>query len=174
MKVLVGVVFLVGISLVAAKKDSYFSHSMKWMEDLDKNGDETLRNLASIDFHLSKEMLVNATERAIEYMDLHGYNTDINSTHCLWQFVAWLQGMQNAELWALSVFDATAKLNSGFARGNFRNPGHFRQCINIKQQLPDERQGIAYQGKMCLIPLVSGFHDIPNVIPPEDGAAFPM
>lgn len=169
MKVLVCFVLLFGFSQAT---ESYFAQNVKWMDEIEKNKDKTLKNLASIDFHLSREMLINATMQFVDYAEQKGYNTQVNNTVCLQQLIAWVQGLLNVELWAIEVIDALGKLNSGLARGNFRAMGHFRQCIEIFQPLTPE-QGDSYQGKYCLVPMTSGFHELDFATPPEV-APFPM
>lgn len=169
MKVLVCFVLLFGISQAT---ESYFAQNVKWMDAIEKNKDETMRNLSSIDFYLTREMIVNATMQFIEYTENQNYNTVVNQSVCVQQLLAWVRGLRAGQLWAVEVIDALGKLNSGLARGNFRMMGHFRQCVNIFQPLTPE-QGDAYQGKYCIVPMTSGFHDLENIIPPDE-AQFPM
>lgn len=171
MKVLVCLGLFFGIS---QGSQHYFSQTAKWMAEIEKNKDKTLKNLASIDFHLTRDMIANATMQFLEYSEKQGYNTDINNQDCFAQLSAWVQALQAGQLWAIEVIDALGKLNSGLARGNFRSMGHYRQCVEIFQPLSPE-QGTSYQGKYCLVPMTSGFHELENAFPPADGQApFPM
>ncbi|XP_065364375.1 nose resistant to fluoxetine protein 6 [Calliphora vicina] len=47
----------------------------------------------------------------------------------------YLDGLQNFDLWALKMHDATGKLTSGILNGNINQPGDFDQCMGIKYQL---------------------------------------
>jgi hypothetical protein len=171
MKVLACLVLLFGFSQA---KESYFAQNVKWMEEIEKNKDETLKNLASIDFHFTKEMLINATLRFIDYAEKQTYDDEEEPNFCGPQLLAWAQAVQSGQLWAIQVIDALGKLNSGLARGNFRSVGHFRQCVEIEREL-SPAQGDKYQGKMCIVPMRNGFHELENAFPPADGQApFPM
>lgn len=180
MKVFVGLVLLVGISLVSANTSpaEYFAQNFRWMQELEKNGvEKTLKNLASMDFHVSREIIINATKQTMELLRMDGMVEDSENDEptCLDQFAHWGNAILAGELWPFEVFDAIGKINAGYARGNFRSTGHFRQCVNINRRNPENDTQLFYQGKMCQVPFVSGFWlDYPIQIIPPDEAAFPM
>lgn len=181
MKVLVGLVLLAGISLASAHTNpsEYFAQNFKWMLELEKNGDETFKKLASMDFHISREIIVNVTRQTMEMLRADGMVEDMSpfsdGPTCLDQFAHWGNALLNGELWAFEVFDSIGKINAGYARGNFRSTGHFRQCVEIQRRNPLNESHLQYQGRMCQVPFISGFWlDYPiQIIPPEE-AAFPM
>ncbi|KAF4528377.1 hypothetical protein B566_EDAN016911, partial [Ephemera danica] len=53
-----------------------------------------------------------------------------------------LEGFKNFETWAIRMVDASAKLQSGFLRGNIKNLGHFDECV----ETTNER----FTGQYCL------------------------
>lgn len=53
------------------------------------------------------------------------------------------------ETWPILMVDAWAKIQSGFLSGNIRNPGHFTQCLKIKNYLTNPEAGGYVEGKHC-------------------------
>jgi hypothetical protein len=84
------------------------------------------------------------------------------------------------ELWPLIMIDAWAKISSGFASGNIRNPGHYRQCLNFRRHvngsiifLRPQEFSEEIRGQHCTLALqrISGnftWPDLPVAIQPPE------
>ncbi|KAL0272825.1 UNVERIFIED_CONTAM: hypothetical protein PYX00_005653 [Menopon gallinae] len=76
----------------------------------------------------------------------------VESEQCKRHSRIYLRQLQRYKLWALMMYDATAKLPSGILQGNTNQYGDFDQCISVnatfKRQSRDGVSGI--QGKYCL------------------------
>lgn len=68
---------------------------------------------------------------------------------CIIQSVTIIQNACNLQIWPFIVIDAWAKIQSGFASGNIRNPGAFDQCIKISVPLENEYARGPLVGKHC-------------------------
>ncbi|CAH2063672.1 unnamed protein product, partial [Iphiclides podalirius] len=66
------------------------------------------------------------------------------SEQCRWDSSRYLDALQRLELWALKMFDATAKPPSGILSGNGNQYGDFDECLDIDG---------AVRGKYCLASL---------------------
>lgn len=167
MKLIVGLVLLAVISLASANMFANF----QLMLELQKDKEGVLRGLSSRDFSLTRKAIAEAFEQAASMINSSGFNTDHNATHCGFQLAALATGILEGELWALAVVDSFAKVQSGFGRGNFRNPGHFRQCIEVYQEMGDALAGGFFQGTHCTVAMRGIVEDefewpIPIITPP--------
>lgn len=69
------------------------------------------------------------------------------SLSCLGQLAFFVNGLQQREIWAISIFDAWSKLQSGIFSGNLANYGHFDQCVRSRHSM----DGIGeFQGQHCV------------------------
>lgn len=68
---------------------------------------------------------------------------DSPNPECRKQSRAFLQALEDFELWALKMHDATAKISSGLLNGNINQLGDYEQCLNV--------QSAETQGKYCLV-----------------------
>ncbi|KAH8388008.1 hypothetical protein KR093_010927, partial [Drosophila rubida] len=68
------------------------------------------------------------------------------SPQCRWQMRRYLQALNNFDLWALKMHDASGKLNSGILNGNINQPGDFDQCLGIQQQQQQSASGDVTNG----------------------------
>ncbi len=177
MKLLLILIFFSGIFWVSAHKSdfsllNYFSQNAKWTEELTKNKEKLFQkaqNFPSLDLHLTKEMISDAIEK-LETLKSYQLDEEDFPPVCINQIIDTFRGLTNLQLWAAEVIDSTAKLNSGFLRGNFRNPGHFRQCVNINAELNNETfLTPSYQGMMCQLPIISGYEDVSFFVPQLNG-----
>lgn len=76
----------------------------------------------------------------------------VEDIQCAFQFLGMITDFQDGKLWPLMMLDAWAKIQSGFARGNIRNPGHFTQCVNLKVPMTNpDLAGEFFNGKHCTI-----------------------
>ncbi|KAH8420160.1 hypothetical protein KR009_006411, partial [Drosophila setifemur] len=57
---------------------------------------------------------------------------------CRRQMRQYLNALDNFDLWALKMHDASGKLNSGILNGNINQPGDFDQCMAIQQRMRDQ------------------------------------
>ncbi|EDW06368.2 nose resistant to fluoxetine protein 6 [Drosophila mojavensis] len=66
----------------------------------------------------------------------------------------YMQALNNFDLWALKMHDASGKLNSGILNGNINQPGDFDQCMGIQQTFDDGTDGSPanspLRGQYCL------------------------
>ncbi|ALC49761.1 drd [Drosophila busckii] len=70
------------------------------------------------------------------------------SPRCRAQMQRYLNALNNFDLWALKMHDASGKLNSGILNGNINQPGDFDQCLSIQQ--PGEDDNNMLRGQYCL------------------------
>ncbi|KAH8289379.1 hypothetical protein KR054_004399 [Drosophila jambulina] len=83
-----------------------------------------------------------------------------SSSLCRRQMRQYLDALDNFDLWALKMHDASGKLNSGILNGNINQPGDFDQCLGIQQRMkrnqeedhdPDQDQDDSIiRGQYCL------------------------
>lgn len=66
---------------------------------------------------------------------------------CLKQVEFLVDDYRKKEPWALKVFDAWGKSQSGLFSGNLINFGHFEQCLAIKHKFDDQ----TFYGQHCLV-----------------------
>ncbi|XP_056642944.1 O-acyltransferase like protein [Diorhabda sublineata] len=66
------------------------------------------------------------------------------SPQCRKQSKQFIQGLRNFQIWALKMYDSTAKLPSGILNGNINQFGDFDMCLDAFSQ----KHGI--QGQYCL------------------------
>lgn len=69
---------------------------------------------------------------------------------CERQMSLLVDGYKKKELWALKVYDAWGKSQSGLFSGNLVNFGHFDQCLSVDHKFEDIRDGI-FRGEHCLV-----------------------
>lgn len=87
---------------------------------------------------------------------------------CLVQSLEFIQQFCHGALWPIFMVDSWAKIQSGFARGNIRNPGHFTQCINLHAPLDNEYAGGDFYGKHVQIQIgkyINGTFDFESLPP---------
>ncbi|XP_060661802.1 nose resistant to fluoxetine protein 6 [Drosophila nasuta] len=76
------------------------------------------------------------------------------SPQCRAQMRRYMQALNNFDLWALKMHDASGKLNSGILNGNINQPGDFDQCLAIQQQQAatgnDDVTSDVLRGQYCL------------------------
>lgn len=73
-----------------------------------------------------------------------------DSALCEKQLMLLVGGYQRKELWALKVFDAWGKSQSGLFSGNLINFGHYEQCLEMKHKF-DDPSARNFYGQHCLI-----------------------
>lgn len=78
---------------------------------------------------------------------------------CKKQVVLLVGGYERKELWALKVFDAWGKSQSGLFSGNLINFGHYEQCLEIKHKFNDTSAGYFF-GQHCMV----FFKDSPEAV----------
>ncbi|XP_016953026.1 O-acyltransferase like protein [Drosophila biarmipes] len=82
-------------------------------------------------------------------------NPDASSL-CRRQMHQFLAALDNFDLWALKMHDASGKLNSGILNGNINQPGDFDQCLGIQQRMKDQdaakdqEEDSIIRGQYCL------------------------
>lgn len=167
MKLIVGLVLLAVISLASANMFANF----QLMLELQKDKEGLLKGLSSRDFSLTRKSIAEAFDQAALMINSTGFNTNQDAMHCGFQLAELATGILDGELWALAVVDSFAKLQSGFGRGNFRNPGHFRQCIEVYQEMRDPGAGGFFQGTHCTVAMRGIVEDefewpLPIITPP--------
>lgn len=69
---------------------------------------------------------------------------------CEKQVFLLLGGYKRKELWAMKVFDAWGKSQSGLFSGNLINFGHYEQCLAMRYEFSDKADGV-FQGQHCMI-----------------------
>ncbi|KAH8396450.1 hypothetical protein KR222_010433, partial [Zaprionus bogoriensis] len=77
---------------------------------------------------------------------------------CRAQMQRYLRALNNFDLWALKMHDASGKLNSGILNGNINQAGDFDQCLGIQQPAGDDvsssedgsGSGNVLRGQYCL------------------------
>ncbi|KAM8721005.1 hypothetical protein ACLKA7_006955 [Drosophila subpalustris] len=72
---------------------------------------------------------------------------------CRTQMRRYLNALNNFDLWALKMHDASGKLNSGILNGNINQPGDFDQCMGIQQSNDDvtnDNSDHMLRGQYCL------------------------
>lgn len=69
---------------------------------------------------------------------------------CEKQILLLVGGYQRKELWALKIFDAWGRSQSGLLSGNTVNFGHYEQCLEINFKFDDPSDGY-FHGQHCLI-----------------------
>ncbi|KAF5285094.1 hypothetical protein FQA39_LY16783 [Lamprigera yunnana] len=76
------------------------------------------------------------------------------STKCYNAVEKYTNGLKENQQWALSMFDANSKMESGLLRGNVRHLGSFDECISVNEDFGN----ITLIGKYCLANLI--FNDV--------------
>ncbi|XP_068907026.1 nose resistant to fluoxetine protein 6-like [Tenebrio molitor] len=69
----------------------------------------------------------------------------IQNPRCASDFKLWISSLLRGELWAISMLDASAKLNSGFLMGNIYSFGNYEQCLAINEPVG----GSLIKGQYC-------------------------
>lgn len=69
------------------------------------------------------------------------------SLPCLSQLTFFVAGLQEREMWAISIFDSWSKLQSGIFSGNLANFGHFDQCVRSRHAMANIGE---FQGQHCV------------------------
>jgi hypothetical protein len=65
------------------------------------------------------------------------------SQQCREDSLIYLNALRNLDLWALKIYDASAKLPSGILNGNVNQFGDFDQCLDVISPAN-------FQGQYCL------------------------
>jgi hypothetical protein len=94
-------------------------------------------------------------ESLLNFESLEDVTKELNSTlnelpitlPCLGQFGAFIAGLQAREIWAISIFDAWSKLQSGIFSGNMANFGHFDQCVRTRHNMGEIGE---FRGQHCV------------------------
>lgn len=66
------------------------------------------------------------------------------SMECQQDSLEFLESLRNFELWALKMYDASAKLPSGILNGNLNQYGDFDQCLSVASK------NRTFRGQYCL------------------------
>jgi Nose resistant-to-fluoxetine protein, N-terminal domain len=69
---------------------------------------------------------------------------------CAKQVMLLVGSYQRKDLWALKVFDAWGKSQSGLFSGNLINFGHYEQCLEMKHKFNDTSVG-TFNGQHCMV-----------------------
>jgi hypothetical protein len=69
---------------------------------------------------------------------------------CAKQVMLLVGSYQRKDLWALKVFDAWGKSQSGLFSGNLINFGHYEQCLEIEHKFNDTSVG-TFNGQHCMV-----------------------
>lgn len=69
---------------------------------------------------------------------------------CKRQMALLSESYKDKKLWALKVFDAWGKSQSGLFSGNLANFGHYEQCLAMKQSFDDPEDGL-FEGQHCMV-----------------------
>lgn len=109
-------------------------------------------------FHLFLEVPVEASvhhQNVLAMQERHhpqGENVKVQKDDevCEKQVSLLVGGYQRKELWAMKVFDAWGRSQSGLFSGNLINFGHYEQCIEMRHEFSDKGDGV-FQGQHCMI-----------------------
>ncbi|XP_026466957.1 nose resistant to fluoxetine protein 6-like [Ctenocephalides felis] len=74
--------------------------------------------------------------------------TESENVKCKSQSERFLRALRRREMWALKMFDSSAKLPAGLLNGNVNQYGDFDQCLSISSQENSDMEIV--QGKYCL------------------------
>ncbi|KAG5678859.1 hypothetical protein PVAND_008490 [Polypedilum vanderplanki] len=77
-------------------------------------------------------------------------STAIDDAKCDAQLEYFDQALSKHEKWAIELFDAWTKLQSGIVSGNVNDFGHFDQCVKFRHE-SDDTKVEKIQGKHCMI-----------------------
>lgn len=69
---------------------------------------------------------------------------------CEKQIALLVAGYQRKDSWALRIWDAWGKTQSGIISGNLVNFGHYEQCLAVRHDFEDENFG-TFLGQHCMI-----------------------
>ncbi|KAH8305318.1 hypothetical protein KR044_002142, partial [Drosophila immigrans] len=101
-------------------------------------GNFTLRQLSTDDDQIEDDervYLYNIGKRFLAISQPFDAARNPDATpQCRAQMRRYLQALNNFDLWALKMHDASGKLHSGILNGNINQPGDFDQCMSIQQQ----------------------------------------
>lgn len=108
-------------------------------------------------FHLFREVPVEASvhQNVLAVQERHhpqGENVKVQKDDevCEKQVSLLVGDYQRKELWAMKVFDAWGRSQSGLFSGNLINFGHYEQCIEMRHEFSDIDDGV-FQGQHCMI-----------------------
>jgi Nose resistant-to-fluoxetine protein, N-terminal domain len=71
-----------------------------------------------------------------------------NNSSCIAKLELLSTAFSNGEIWAVQIFDAWSKLQSGIFSGNVANYGHFDQCVRSRHDMKELGN---FQGQHCVI-----------------------
>ncbi|GIY90712.1 nose resistant to fluoxetine protein 6 [Caerostris darwini] len=126
-------------------------------QNVQKKIDQSPSNydLARPDMHLYESFLKNFTNRAVKatlpilYQMLEKVNI---STGCLSSLFKYAVSLKEIKVWAMKMFDATAKIPSGMFDGTVTEFGAFDQCLAI---LVKNKKGFEdFRGQYCSVEAV--------------------
>ncbi|CAH2015878.1 unnamed protein product [Acanthoscelides obtectus] len=74
-------------------------------------------------------------------------NSSLSKDPCLLQLNLLVQGLEDSEIWALKMVDASAKFSSGILEGNIMFVGSYDECLKINSV--DNLHNHTVKGKYC-------------------------
>ncbi|XP_070502430.1 nose resistant to fluoxetine protein 6-like [Chironomus tepperi] len=108
------------------------------------------------DLKLNKDLLVPSIDNAeadyikllgpkiLQYQKPFALNSDAVSSRCRQDSLKFLSSLKKFDLWALKMYDASARLSSGVLNGNTNRYGDFDQCLSVVAENED------FQGQYCM------------------------
>ncbi|GFY79493.1 integrase catalytic domain-containing protein [Trichonephila inaurata madagascariensis] len=116
------------------------------------NRPPTDHDLARPDMHLYEKFLKNFTNRAVKRTlpTLYRMIESVNiSTNCLSSLFKYVVSLKEIKVWAMKMFDATAKIPSGIFSGTVSELGAFDQCLAI---VVKNKKGFEdFRGQYCSV-----------------------
>ncbi|XP_074109043.1 uncharacterized protein LOC141533851 [Cotesia typhae] len=88
---------------------------------------------------------------------------------CDHQIQIFEDSLQNFELWALEMFDASTKIPSGIFQGNIKDLGMYDQCLKVNATVGNE----TIRGKHCMYTLEGEFNATKLPVNPVLSVCFP-
>ncbi|GFU75488.1 nose resistant to fluoxetine protein 6 [Trichonephila clavipes] len=112
----------------------------------------TDHDLARPDMHLYEKFLKNFTNRAVKRTlpTLYRMIESVNiSTNCLSSLFKYVVSLKEIKVWAMKMFDATAKIPPGIFSGTVSELGAFDQCLAI---VVKNKKGFEdFRGQYCSV-----------------------
>ncbi|GFS65901.1 nose resistant to fluoxetine protein 6 [Nephila pilipes] len=112
----------------------------------------TDHDLARPDLHLYESFLKNFTNQAVKRTlpTLYRMIESINiSADCLSSLFKYVVSLKEIKVWAMKMFDATAKIPSGIFSGTVTEVGAFDQCLAI---MVKNKKGLEdFRGQYCSV-----------------------
>lgn len=141
MKSIVILVLLAVISMASANIFANFHLMMEVQRDKNR----VLKALNGQELVLTRDRVIKGFSetykeiiRRIQDDDDEDEWPNPDAVQCAVQLGEFVLSLQNGELWALTVLDSFAKIQSGIGQGNIRNPGNFRQCIGVSKNFTED------------------------------------